>query len=159
MRYLDFLKRFTYTPNSFYDHLKGLEDAASGDVEINVLPAEDDKLEIEAGDMDGYEQEVTVQVVNDDGDVLEFYNGELNFQVVNDSTSGTVAINEEDAGSAGDNVDEDLSFENGELKVKLTYGGTWTENDTAKVNVDKDDLDIMGYAVKVENHDVLEVQA
>ena len=30
MRFLDYLKRFTYTPNEFYDHLKGLEDAAGG---------------------------------------------------------------------------------------------------------------------------------
>ena len=39
MRYLDYLKRFTYTPNEFYDHLKGLEDAAGGDLELVVLPA------------------------------------------------------------------------------------------------------------------------
>lgn len=39
MRYLDYLKRFTYTPNEFYDHLKGLEDAAGGDVDLVILPA------------------------------------------------------------------------------------------------------------------------
>lgn len=160
MRFLAFLKRFTYTPNMFYDHLQLFEDAASGDVKINIIPAETDKQEIEASDMDGHEQEVTVQVVNDDGDVLEFYNGELNFQVVNGSSSGgTIKINDEDPGSANDNVDEDLEFVNGELKVTLTYGGSWAENETVKVNIDKDDVDIMGYAVKVENHDILEVQA
>ena len=152
-------KQHTYTPNEYYDYLKAWEDAASGDVELNIIPAETDKEEIEASDMDGHEQEVTVQVVNGGGEVLEFYNGTLNFQVVTDTTSGTVAINDEDPGGGGDNVDEDLAFTKGELKVNLTYGETWEAADTVKVTVDKDDLDIMGYAVKVENHDVLEVQA
>ena len=159
MRKLEFLKRFTYTPNDFYDYQMKVENAMSGDVELNIIPAEADKEEIEIQDMDGHTQEVTVQVVNDDGDVLDFYNGELNFQVVTDTTSGTVAINDEDPGNGGANVDEDLKFAAGELKVTLTYGGTWEENDTVKVTVDKDDVDIMGYAVKVENHDILEVQA
>ena len=152
-------KQHTYTPNTYYDYLRKWEDAASGDIELNIIPAETDKEEIEIQDMDEHTQEVTVQVVNDDGDVLDFYNGTLNFQVLNSSTSGTVQINEEDAGGAGDNVDEDLTFTEGELKVTLTYGGTWEEADTVKVTVDKDDKDIMGYAVKVENHDILEVKA
>lgn len=159
MRKAEYLKRFTYTPNDFYDHLIKIENAMGGDVELNIIPAEANKEEIEIQDMDGHTQEVTVQVVNDDGDVLDFYNGTLNFQVLNSSTSGTVQINEEDAGGAGANVDEDLTFTEGELKVTLTYGGTWEADDTVKVTVDKDDIDIMGYVVKVENHDVLEVQA
>ena len=39
MRFLEYLKRFTYTPNDFYDHLMGMEDAASGDVDLVILPA------------------------------------------------------------------------------------------------------------------------
>jgi len=39
MRYLDYLKRFTYTPNEFYDYLKLMENAASGDVDLVILPA------------------------------------------------------------------------------------------------------------------------
>ena len=151
-------KQHTYTPNEFYDYMQGIEKAMSGEVEINIIPAEEDKEEIAAGDMDGYEQEVTVQAVEKEtGEIMRFYNGELNFQVVNDSDDGTIAINDEDAGGAGADVDEDLKFINGELSVKLTYGGTWSNGDTAKVTVDKDDKDIMGYVVKEENHDILEV--
>jgi hypothetical protein len=39
MRFLDYLKRFTYTPNEFYDYLKRFEDAAGGDVDLVILPA------------------------------------------------------------------------------------------------------------------------
>ena len=155
---LEDFRQHTYTPNAFYDYLKGMEQAMSGEVELKITPEETDALEVEKGDMDGYEQEVKVQVVDkDSGEVMRWYNGTLNFQANISSTSGTVAINEESAGGTDTDVDEDLEFTNGELTVKLTYGGTFATADTIKVTVDKDDKDIMGYAVKVQNHDVLDV--
>jgi len=155
MRFLDYLKRFTYTPNEFYDHLKGLEDAASGDVKLNILPA--DPLEVAPGDMDGFVQDVTVQVVNNADEVLTWYNGILNVKAVNGSGSGTIAINEEDPGTAGADVDEDLQFENGILKLKLTYGGTWVDEEDVALTVAGDNKTICGYAVKVEEHDIITV--
>ena len=156
-------KQHTYTPNSFYDYLEKMEKAMGGDVELNIIPAEDDKLEVEIQDMDGYEQEIKVQVVDSEGNVQDWYNGKLNVQVVNGSSGdgGTVAINEEDPGADGANVDEDLKFTNGELEFTITYadGDGWTAGDEIKVTVDKDDKNILGYVVKVENHDVLEVVA
>ena len=163
MRKLEFFKRFTYTPNDFYDYQMKVENAMSGDVELNIIPAEADKEEIEIQDMDGHTQDVTVQVVNDDGDVLDFYNGKLNVQVVNGSEGdgGTVQINDEDPGGNGEDVDQDLQFSEGELTFTVTYGDGdgWAAGDEVKITVDKDDKDIMGYAVKVQNHDILEVQA
>ena len=156
-------KQHTYTPNAYYDYLRKWEDAASGDIELNIIPAETDKEEIEIQNMDGHTQEVTVQVVNDDEDVLDFYNGKLNVQVVNGSEGdgGTVQINDEDPGGNGEDVDEDLQFSQGELTFTVTYGDGdgWTAGDEVKITVDKDDKDILGYAVKVENHDILEVKA
>jgi hypothetical protein len=155
MRFLDYLKRFTYTPNVFYDHLMRLEDAAGGDVKLNILPA--DPLKVAPGDMDGFVQDVTVQVVNNADEVLTWYNGILNVKAVNGSVSGTIAINEEDPGTAGADVDEDLQFENGILKLKLTYGGTWVDEEDVALTVAGDNKTICGYAVKVEEHDILTV--
>ena len=155
---LEDFRQHTYTPNAFYDYLKGMEQAMSGEVELKVTPEETDALEVEKGDMDGYEQEVKVQVVEkDSGEVMQWYNGTLNFQVNISAASGNVDINEESAGSDDTDVDEDLEFTNGELTVKLTYGGTFATGDNIKVTVDKDDKDILGYTVKVETHDVLDV--
>ena len=159
MRFLDFLKRFTYTPNDFYEYLKRMEDMVSGDVKAVIVPAAADAAEVEASDMDGYIQAITVQIVKNDGTVHDSYQGTLNVQVVNGSTAGTVAINEEDAGVAGANVDDDIVFANGEAVVMLTYGGTWVAEETVKINVDKDDVEVCGYAVKVSNHTVLTVIA
>ena len=155
MRKLDYYKRFTYIPNEVYEHLKGLEDAAGGDVKLNILPA--DPLEVAPGDMDGFVQDVTVQVVNNADEVLTWYNGILNVKAVNGSDSGTIAINEEDPGTAGADVDEDLQFENGILKLKLTYGGTWVDEEDVALTVAGDNKTICGYAVKVEEHDILTV--
>jgi hypothetical protein len=159
MRFPDYLKRFTYTPNDFYDYLKRMEDMVSGDVKAVIVPAADDAMEVEASDMDGFIQTITVQIVKNDGTVHDAYQGTLNVQVVNGSTAGTVAINDEDAGAAGANVDDDILFENGAAVVLLTYGGTWEADETVKINVDKDDVEVCGYAVKVSNHTVLTVIA
>ena len=107
--------------------------------------------------MDGFVQDVTVQVVNNADEVLTWYNGILNVKAVNGSGSGTIAINEEDPGTAGANVDEDLQFENGILKLKLTYGGTWVDGEDVALTVAGDNKTICGYAVKVEEHDIITV--
>ena len=157
----DIYKQHTYTPNDFYAYLRTLEQLVEGDVDLNIIPAEADAAEVAEADMDGYEQEITVQVVDGDGNVLTGYNGTLNVQVNVDSTNGTAQINDEDPGGAGTDVDEDLPFEQGELTFKVTYGGSWSETDSdkAEITVDKDDKNIAGYAVKEANHKVLEVVA
>lgn len=154
-------RQHTYMPGAGWDRLHGLEKALEDDIELELEPAESEKAEVEEGDMDGYEQEVTVKVVDGDGNVLEFFNGELNFKVKNPSDTGTIQINDNDAGDGGVDVDEDLEFVNGVLTVNLTYGeGDWdgSESDTVQVSVDEPNDKILGVEVKKEDHDILEVQ-
>jgi hypothetical protein len=167
MRFLDYLKRFTYTPNEFYDHLKGLEDAAGGDVDLVILPAmtgdngEGPALEPTATEAsDDYAFDVTLQVMNKaKTKVLEWYNGTLEVDVICDSTGGTVAINDGEAGVADADVTADLSFVNGVCAFTVTLGGTWEEDDTVKITVDDSDVGIMGYTVEKNDHFLVEVQA
>jgi hypothetical protein len=167
MRFLDYLKRFTYTPNEFYDHLKGLEDAAGGDVDLVILPAmtgdngegpafEPTETEANAD----YAFDVTLQIMNKaKTKVLEWYNGTLKVDVICDSTGGTVAINDGEAGVADADVSANLSFENGVCKFTVTLGGTWVENDTIKVTVDDSNIGITGYTVEKNNHYLVKVKA
>jgi hypothetical protein len=164
MRYLDYLKRFTYTPNGFYDYLKLMENAASGDVDLVILPAmtgaggnevvyEPTVDEANAG----YTEEVTVKVVNSNDETLEFYNGTMEIKAVVDSTAGTAAINDGDQGVADADVTADLTFEDGVCAFSVTLGGTWAEDDTLKITVDEDDVGIMGYSVEKNNHFLIDV--
>jgi hypothetical protein len=160
MRYLDYLKRFTYTPNEFYDHLKGLEDAAGGDVDIVILPA----MTGEGGDEAAVKptvteanadlvQTVTIKVMNKAKDkVLAFYNGTMEVKVDITSTAGTIAVNDDEQGIAGADATKNLTFENGICTFTITLGGTWAENDTVKVTVDDSNVGIMGYTVEKNNH-------
>jgi hypothetical protein len=163
MRYLDYLKRFTYTPNEFYDHLKGLEDAAGGDVDLVILPAmtgtggNEQALEPTVTESDGYAFDVTLQIMNKaKTKVLEFYNGTMEVKVDITSTSGTIAI---DDGEQGGDATKNMAFENGVCKFTVTMDGTWAENDTIKVTVDDSNVGIMGYTVEKNNHYLVKVKA
>ncbi len=167
MRYLDYLKRFTYTPNEFYDYLKLLEDAASGDVDLVILPA----MTGEGGDGPALEPtaaqatagltvNVEIRAIQKTSkDVLGFFNGTREIKVICDSTAGTVAINDGDAGAPDADVSANLSFENGVCKFTVTMGGTWAANDTVKVTVDDDNVGIMGYTVEKNDHFLVKVKA
>ena len=164
MRYLDYLKRFTYTPNEFYDYLKLLEDAASGDVDLVILPAmtgtqaTGPALEPTVSEAnDKYVVPVTIQVMNKaKTKVLEFFNGTRQVKVDKTSTSGTIAI---DDGVQGDDATFNLAFENGVATFNITLGGTWAENNTIKVTVDDDNVGIMGYKVEKNDHYLVKVKA
>lgn len=164
MRFLDYLKRFTYTPNEFYDHLKGLEDAAGGDVDLVILPAMTGtpatgpalKPTVSEAN-DDYVATVTMQIMNKaKTKVMEWFNGTLEVKVDITSTSGTVAI---DDGEQGGDVTKNMAFENGVCKFTVTMGGTWEEGDTVKITVDDDNVGIMGYTVEKNDHFLVEVQA
>jgi hypothetical protein len=167
MRYLEYLKRFTYTPNEFYDYLKGLEDAAGGDVDLVILPA----MTGEGGNGPALEPTVDeatagltvpveIRVIQKTSkDVLGFFNGTREVKVICDSTGGTVAINDGEAGVADADVTADLSFVNGVCAFTVTLGGTWEEDDTVKITVDDSDVGIMGYTVEKNDHFLVEVQA
>ena len=180
MRFLDYLKRFTYTPNEFYDHLKGFEDAAGGDVDLLILPAmtgdnydepalkptesEVNDTQDPDADFDPYVATVTLKVMNKSKTkVLEWFNGTRKVTVDIDTTAGKIAINDGDFAAVKTDVTFDLAFENGVGTFTITLGGTWDEEETIKVNADKDgsnnSVGIMGYTVKKENHFLVEVQA
>ena len=163
MRYLDYLKRFTYTPNEFYEHLKGLEDAAGGDLELVVLPAmtgeggNEPALEPTVTESDGYAFDVTLQIMNKaKTKVLEWFNGTLEVKVDITSDSGTIAI---DDGAQGGDATKNMAFENGVCKFAVTMDGTWAENETIKVTVDDSDTGIMGYTVEKNDHFLVKVKA
>jgi hypothetical protein len=164
MRFLDYLKRFTYTPNEFYDHLKGLEDAAGGDVDLVILPAmtgtggNEPALEPTVTESDGYTFDVTLQIMNKaKTKVLEWFNGTREVTVDITSSSGTIAIDDGEQGSS--DVTKDMTFENGVCKFIITMDGTWAENETIKVTVDGDDVGIMGYTVEKNDHFLVKVKA
>jgi len=162
MRFLDYLKRFTYTPNEFYDHLKGMEDAAGGDVDLVILPAmtgtsaTGPALEPTVAESDGYAFDVTLQIMNKaKTKVLEWFNGTREVKVDITSTSGTIAI---DDGNQGGNATKNMAFENGVCKFTVTMGGTWAKDDTIKVTVDDSDVGIMGYTVEKNDHFLVKVK-
>jgi hypothetical protein len=164
MRYLDYLKRFTYTPNEFYDHLKGLEDAAGGDVDLVILPAmtgeggDEAALDPTVTESDGYAFDVTLQIMNKaKTKVLEWFNGTRVVKVDITSTSGTIAIDDGEQGST--DVTENMAFVNGVCKFTITMDGTWAENETIKVTVDDGDVGIMGYSIEKNNHFLVKVKA
>jgi hypothetical protein len=162
MRFLDYLKRFTYTPNEFYDYLKGLEDAAGGDVDLVILPAmtgvggNEAALGPTVTESDGYVFDVTLQIMNKaKTKVLEFFNGTREVKVDIESTSGTIAI---DDGEQGGDATENMTFENGVCKFTITMDGTWAEDETIKVTVDDSDVGIMGYSIEKNAHFLVKVK-
>ena len=164
MRFLDYLKRFTYTPNEFYDYLKLLEDAAGGDVDLVILPAmtgesgDQPALEPTVTESDGYAFDVTLQIMNKaKTKVLEWFNGTRVVNVDITSSSGTIAIDDGEQGSS--DVTKNMAFENGVCKFTITMDGTWAENETIKVTVDDSNVGIMGYTVKKNNHFLVKVKA
>ena len=166
MRKLDYYKRFTYIPNEVYEHLKGLEDAAGGDVDLVILPAmtgdngDGPAFEPTVTESNGYAFDVTLQIMNKaKTKVLEWFNGTREVKVDITTSTGTIAIDDGDQGSAGADATKNMAFENGVCKFTVTMGGTWAENDTVKVTVDDGDVGIMGYTVKKNDHFLVKVKA
>ena len=166
MRYLDYLKRFTYTPNEFYDHLKGLEDAAGGDVDLVILPAmtgtggNEQALEPTVTESDGYAFDVTLQIMNKaKTKVLEWFNGTREVKVDITTSAGTIAIDNGEQGAAGADVTKNMAFVNGVCKFTVTMGGTWAADETIKVTVDDSNVGIMGYTVEKNAHYLVKVKA
>jgi hypothetical protein len=166
MRFLDYLKRFTYTPNEFYDHLKGLEDAAGGDVDLVILPAmtgtggNEQALEPTVTESDGYAFDVTLQIMNKTKTkVQEWFNGTREVKVDITTSAGTIAIDNGEQGAAGADVTKNMAFENGVCKFTVTMDGTWAADETIKVTVDDSNVGIMGYTVEKNNHFLIKVKA
>lgn len=138
MRYLDYLKRFTYTPNEFYDYLIGVERAMAGEIVLVVSPA---TLGSSAADVnaaittdDKFVRRVKVELkASADGDVHQWFTGSFSAAVTN-TGNGAAAI-------AGGRVE----LENGVGYVDIEYTGTWAEGNTCTLTITGGT--IMGYSV------------
>ncbi len=169
MRFLEYLKRFTYTPNDFYDHLMGMEDAASGDVDLQILPpmtgeaGNEGALKptvSEANAEGGLVVPVEIRVINKTTKkVLEFFNGTREVKIDVTTSAGTIAVDDGDQGEAGADATKNMTFENGVCNFNIVLGGTWAENDTIKVTVDDSNVGIMGYTVEKNAHFLVDVDA
>ncbi len=164
MRAIDQFKSHTYVPNQFYDYLAKLEDAASGDIDLVILPAMTGtggneaalKPEVSVAN-DDYAFDVTLKVMNKaKTDVMGWYNGTMEVKVDITSTAGTIAI---DDGEQGGDATKNMAFENGVCVFTVTLGGTWAENDTIKVTVDDSNVGIMGYTVEKNAHFLVKIAA
>lgn len=167
MRAIDKFKSHTYVPNQFYDYLAKIEDAASGDVDLVILPAMTGaggneaalKPAVSAAN-DDYAFDVTLKVMNKaKTDVMKWYNGTMEVKVDITSTKGTIAIDDGDAGAAGVDATKNMTFENGVCTFTVTLGGTWAKDDTIKVTVDDSKVGIMGYTVKKNDHFLVKIAA
>lgn len=167
MRAIDKFKSHTYVPNQFYDYLAKIEDAASGDVDLVILPAMTGaggneaalKPAVSAAN-DDYAFDVTLKVMNKaKTKLMEWYNGTMEVKVDITSTAGTIAIDDGDAGAAGVDATKNMTFENGVCTFTVTLGGTWAKDDTIKITVDDSKVGIMGYTVKKNAHFLVKIAA
>lgn len=169
MRMLEYLKRFTYTPNDFYDYLMDLEDAASGNVDLEILPAmtgenkdaEALKPTVSQANADGgHAVQVEIRAINKTSKgVLGFFNGTREVKIDITSTAGTIAIDDGDQGEAGADAIKNLAFVNGVCAFTIVMDGTWAANETIKVTVDDSNVGIMGYTVEKNAHYLVKVVA
>jgi len=140
MRYLDYLKRFTYTPNEFYDYLIGVERAMAGEMVLVVSPA---TLGSSAANVnkainaDGkFVRRVKVELkASADGDVHQWFTGSFSAAVAK-TGNGTAAI--------ADNRNS-VELENGVGYVDIVYTGTWAKDDTCTLTITG--RTIMGYSI------------
>lgn len=167
MRAIDQFKSHTYVPNQFYDYLAKLEDAASGDIDLVILPAMTGtggneaalKPEVSVANdaEEAYAFDVTLKIMNKaKTDVMEWYNGTMEVKVDITSDSGTIAI---DDGDQGGDTTANITFVNGVCTFTVTLGGTWAEDDTIKVTVDDSNVGIMGYTVEKNAHFLVKIAA
>jgi len=123
MRYLDYLKRFTYTPNEFYDYMIAIEKAMAGDLVLVLTPATlaNSAAAVNAavgGAAEKFVRTVQVELQAADGTVHEWYTGEL-AAAVTETTAGDGASTIEDSATK-------VSLENGRGGINIEYTGTWS---------------------------------
>ena len=144
MRVPDYLKRFTYTPNEFYDYLVQVEKAMAGELVLVVTPATLGSsaaavvAAIAAADNDKYVRTVKVELRDaDDGSLHEWFTGTF-----------AAAATYSTAGNGEASLPTDVttvSLENGVGYINIEYTGTWAEADTQTLTITGGDK--LGYSV------------
>lgn len=123
MRIPEYLKRFTYTPNDFYDYMIAMEKAMAGDLVLVLSPAtlSNSAAAVNAavgGVAEKFVRTVQVELQAADGTVHEWFTGELEAAVAETTAGdGTSAI----ADSA-----TKVSLENGQGTIDIEYTGAWS---------------------------------
>lgn len=123
MRIPEYLKRFTYTPNSFYDYLVAIEKAMAGDLVLVLTPATlaNSAAAVNAavgGTAEKFVRTVQVELQAADGTVHEWFTGELAAAVA-ETTAG-------DGASAIADSATEVSLENGQGTIDIEYTGAWS---------------------------------
>lgn len=147
MRFLEYLKRFTYTPNIFYNYEMVKEDAMAGDMLLVVDPDEPDHGEsVVVGAItedDEFVYEVEVRLESEAGRVHEWFNGEMTASITSTTAgTGTAAIVDTGAGTTK------VALVNGVGKIQIKYTLNWAADDTCTVKVSPSNVnEVMGYAL------------
>lgn len=123
MRIPEYLKRFTYTPNSFYDYMIAMEKAMAGDLVLVLTPATlaNSAAAVNAavgGTAEKFVRTVQVELQAADGTVHEWFTGELAAAVA-ETTAG-------DGASAIADAATSVSLENGQGTIDIEYTGAWS---------------------------------
>lgn len=116
------------------EDLERVSEALSGDLVFEALP---ETIDTEIAEQnDSYERVVTVRVVNGDGEVHRWFNGELD-----------VSIGHSTANSGAATIDTTtLEMSAGVGSVTVTLADTWAVGDTNTLQVDEQPL--LGYTIE-----------
>lgn len=124
MRIPEYLKRFTFTPNDFYDYMVAIEKALAGDLVLVLSPATLANsaavinAAIAASDDDIYVRTIQVELQAADGTVHEWFTGTL-----------AAAVAETTAGNGASAIAAEatsVSLENGKGSIDIEYTGAWS---------------------------------
>jgi hypothetical protein len=160
MRFFEYLKRFTYTPNEFYDYLMGIEDLIYGDIDALVVAppmtgagGDEQAVTLAPANAKGYTQEVVVKIVNSNGDVIQPIDGKvLEVTLTKSSAAGTIKLNGETYVSK-----VDLEFVRGVCAFTVELGGTWAADDYVKVSLSTDAGGLLTTPETVTDHYLIKV--
>ena len=120
---LEYFKRFTYTPNDFYDYMGVMQKAMAGDLVLVPSPATLANsaaaitAAITAASDDKFKRTVEVELQTAAGEVHEWFNGTFAIAAT-ETTAG-------DGASAIADSAETITLTDGKGSVVVEYTGTW----------------------------------
>jgi len=141
-------RQHTYTPNEYYDYLRQVELGMSGDIEVGFLSEKLEGVELDGTSLTVDSQTVDVALVDDEGNVHEWFDGELAVEI----TTSENGVADDGDGNAITSVD----LVDGVGEIEIHYSGDWDAGETVSVKVGDND-EILGYGDFDETETVLEV--
>jgi len=143
MSYLDYLKDRTsrYKINKLFEYMRELEEGCNGNIELSVEPETLDTEVDEAND--DFEREVTISLEDGEGNLHQWFNGEVDVDIADDSTDGEAQFED------GTTDTQQLKLERGgEATITIVYdtsSGDFEAGDEITVTVSSDN--ILGYSI------------